>query len=154
MSLLKWLFGDRESTHETAAKQLLAFNHACLAFGGDVSESEKHRLSRLLFLLGAVDCASQAYKMSEKDFALLAKLVFDTLDTPPPYVEVLFDAFVHLDAVPVVRDHVIEGGRCFSQWLNGNSMVAFPGHSQIQRAAGNPAFPASPGHLYVLLHPQ
>lgn len=110
-------------------------------------------LSKLVFMMGAIDCASQANQMTDREFGALGATFLRAIEVPDAYSSILFQAFLKMDQIPAVRRHIIEGGQVFAEWMKGNSMVAFSAYDIIMKAVPNPEFPDSPGHLYVRLNP-
>jgi len=154
MSFIKRIFRRKPPPIEAAAQHLITFNHLLRGIEeAPPDEEERHELARMIFMIGAVDCASQAFKLSEREFAELAKLFYHTIGIHAEYGGIVFESFLRMDSLPNVRTHIIDGGRCFAQWLKGNTMVVVPAANSIKKAASDSAFPRSPGHLYVLLHP-
>lgn len=113
--------------------------------------SEKFSLAANLYLLGAIDCISQMYKLSDIQFAELAKLFFSKIGVNNKYTVVLLVFFVKMNTNSAAMHCIIEGGHSFNEWVKGNTLLPLSTRSSIKRFEEHPDFPQTIGHLYVIM---
>lgn len=141
---------------DVALKSLLLYHEACMLFinNWEYQDEGKADLATHLYFLGAVDCSSQLHKLSDKQFIDLAMAFFHAIKTNENYTTLLLRFFLKMTSVPVAMKCVIEGGQHFNKWLNGNPAIPTCSIGTLKEFCGDPNFPTSAGHLYIMIEKQ
>lgn len=141
------------SAFDSALKRLLIFHEACMLCiqHRDFNNKEQAELATNLYFLGAVDCSSQRHSLSDKEFGQLIMAFFTTVGLNEAYAMLLLKCFLKMNAIPSVKNCIIEGGQQFNKWLNGNSNIPLVSMVAIETSCNNIDFPKTAGQLYVAL---
>lgn len=138
---------------EAALKSVLIYYELCKACLDKLepSPSEKFSLAANLYLLGAVDCISQMYKLSDVQFAELAQRFFSKIGVDGKYTAVLLVFFAKMNTNSAAMHCIVEGGHSFNEWVKDNTLLPLATRSSIKRFEEHPDFPDTIGHLYVIM---
>lgn len=145
------MFEQKPSALEAAKERLLLFIEASELFTNNdpMFKTEKGALALHLCLLGSADCSSQVHGLSDQEFGILCRILFDRISVTPPYAEILINAFVKAPDSHISKAVIVRGGNLFNEWFKGrvDTLMALP--SFIKEFYDDASFPGSPGHLYV-----
>lgn len=141
------------SAFDSALKRLLLFHEGCMLCiqNWDFNNKEQAELAANIYFLGAVDCSSQRHSLSEQEFGQLIMAFFTTVGLNEPYAILMLNCFLKMDAIPSVKNCMVEGGQHFNKWLNGNSSVPLVSMTSIEKFCNDVDFPKTAGQLYVAL---
>jgi hypothetical protein len=149
------MFKRKKSTlirpFEAALNQLLHYYEACMVVisGIETEDKEKVELAKNLFLLGAIDCSSQCFNLSDREFADLGKQFFQKIGVNDRYASVILMYFLNIEAEPAAMQCVNEGGKQFNRWIKGDKMMPLASMTTIMSFCNNPAFSKTIGDLYL-----
>lgn len=141
-------------SYDSALKALSAFIKGCrLGIAVTVDDmDEKNDLIAKLVFLGAADCCSQGFKLDDQAFGRLCITMFEQLEVGDAYTALLMDCFVKFQNDHIVKAPIIDGGNLFSKWIHGEADAPMTAGRILQRYHSDSDFPATPGHLYLLVY--
>lgn len=129
-------------------KYLMAIDSAIKLYlvdiGGVDIQQQKPKLARGLFMIGAIDSASQSSKLNDHQFIELALIVFSDMG----YNDDLRNKLIKFHQGTPDQDYVaysaiMMGGQCFTELVKGHTDAPFGGGAFLIKQIDNPKFPAS-----------
>jgi|GEM_PF-2825840 len=152
---------DEKAPFSAAFKQICLFHEAIHLMSNannstngkkDSEETiDKRHLVTILFILGAIDCSSQGYGLSSKDFIKLVEKYCLSYGIHINAVNILIAYYCNLDVSDGAKRVVEEGGELYNKWINGNTMIPLVAYKYISDCIQNDNIPSSLGNLFFLL---
>jgi len=131
LGFISRLFGEAFPSNltakEVALKRVSLYYEACQVGIGCIGAQEKEEIQIIhaatnIYMLGVLDSASQRHGLSDKDFLELVTDFFKGIGVRHEGVFLLLALFENMASYPSAMQCIIEGGKNFNEWANGNSM--------------------------------
>lgn len=122
---------------------LIRIVHKSIEAAAFDAESPKGKLAQGLFFMGMVDAASQAAKLSDRQFLELFTAVFHDLDLGDTIKSRVLLFHQSLKTTHPAYAAIMKGGEVYTKFVNGNSGIPLVVGSVLEEIVNKPDFPAS-----------